>query len=349
MVAFIDFKNKKNIFIFENNELADVIKCIDEAALQIAIVLDQNKKVLGLVTDGDIRRGLLRGLSLQSKCSEVVNRKFNFTRKKLTLDQALVYMNANSLSHLPHIGVEGEIVGMYVSSSLANSEKIDSHVVIMAGGRGERLFPLTANTPKPLINYGEKSLIEHVIQQCKISGFKNFIITVNYLKEKIIDFLGDGGEFGVSIKYIEEEFPLGTAGSLSLIKSQLKISEEFLLVNSDVIHNSNLATFLEFHKKSNNIATIGIKPYQVSVPYGVIEIKDQKVQNLIEKPIYTYLVNAGIYAFNQKVIEMIPENTLFNTTDLLDKLIKNRLHVGAYQLYEDWVDVGTRENLLNGK
>lgn len=346
-VSYLNFRQLKNVFVYENYSISKIIESIDQAAIQIALALDESGKLSGIITDGDIRRGLLKGISLQDLGKLVLNQNYKFGPEELRSEEARVYMHTHALSHLPILNETKEVLGMFVADRLLTQKTKDNHVVIMAGGRGSRLHPLTLNTPKPLIKYGSKTLIEHVLDQCKYSGFKNFIISVNYLKDKIIDFLGDGSKLGVSITYIQEDFPLGTAGSLSLITEDINISDDFLVLNSDVVHNTNLSSFLEFHQEGKYTVTLGVKPHQVSVPYGVLQMKDNRVNSVVEKPVFNYLINAGIYALNKKVLNLVPKQEFFNTTDLITSAIGEGFYVGAYQLYEDWTDVGTRENLIN--
>ena len=262
-------KNWKKIIVEPKMSLEEVIRIIDKTALQIAIVLDENKKLFGTVTDGDIRRSILRGLNLKTSIDEVMNSNPLFAYKTTPKNELIDIMKKNSVQHLPIIDDHNKVVGISSYSELTEINEKSNIVVIMAGGLGLRLRPLTENIPKPMLLLDDKPILEHIISNFIKEGFKYFYISVNYKSDVIKNYFKNGKKWGVKIYYLEEKSQLGTAGALSLLKSRL--SEPIIVVNGDVVTNLSISNVIKFHNKENSVATMVTKSLKFQLPFGFLK------------------------------------------------------------------------------
>jgi dTDP-glucose pyrophosphorylase len=326
-------KPDKNI-VKHNCSMLDAIKILNKATIKILLVVDNAKVLIGTITDGDIRRSLINNENLNPKCLDIMNNKpmyvFANDSKKIS---KLIHDHSFSI---PIVDENKKILKL--CALLKPIKRFNNTVVIMAGGRGERLLPLTKNTPKPMLLINKKPIIYEIVKNIKSHGFTNILISVNYLRKQLIDYFGNGEELGVNIDYLSEKKPLGTAGALSLINSDSK--EPIIVLNGDVVSNLNFMKLLDFHKKSKMQITMCAANHSISIPYGVIEIKGSKIIKLKEKPIKNYLVNAGIYVISRAVLKKIDKNKKIDMTELIDQYLKIN-KVAAYPIYEDWADIGT--------
>jgi dTDP-glucose pyrophosphorylase len=317
-----------------------LLKLNELGADAILFVLDENKKLIGSLTDGDVRRGILKGLNLED---EVVNFIQNNPRsiKRGNYDiHEIIKLREDGYKIIPVVDLDGVIVKVINFRFLKSYLPID--VVIMAGGRGERLRPLTDIIPKPLLKVGAKPIIEHNIDRLINYGIDDFWISIRYLGDQIINYIGDGAKQNVNIKYIAEDSPLGTIGSVSLVN---QYEHDYVLVtNSDILTNLDYEQFFLDFINSNSDFSVATIPYNVNVPYAILETTDKAIKSFKEKPTYTYFANAGIYLMKKKIIKKIPTNQPYNATDLLDFLIKNNFNVRSFPLRGYWLDIGKHDD-----
>jgi dTDP-glucose pyrophosphorylase len=309
------------------------------------VVEENTYKVLGTLTDGDIRRAILNGHDLTTVITSVMQVNFKFLTKGHFDQDALRQFHQAKIKIIPLLDSNGSLIKIYDLSTI--KEIVPVEVVIMAGGRGERLKPMTDSVPKPLLRIGDKPIIEHNIDRLIANGIEKITISVNYLGNQIKDYFGDGSKKGIQIFYIDEDTPLGTIGAVS--KIHRFETENVLVMNSDLLTNINFADFYQhFISKQADIAVASI-PYHVNVPYAVIETEDSVVMSLKEKPTYTYYSNAGIYLFNAQILNNIPKNEFCNATDVLDKAILDQRKIISYPILGYWLDVGKPEDYLKAQ
>lgn len=314
------------------------MRIIDNSSLQFAAVVDEDMYLLGTVTDGDIRRGLLKGISLNQAVDLVMNCQPISSSLEKSYRQNLNLLKEKKLRQLPIIDHSNKLVNIIFSDELNATQYKTNFVVLMAGGLGTRLRPLTEHTPKPMLNVGSKPILETIIEGFKSHGFVNFIICVNYKKEVIQNYFQDGTAFGVNIEYIEEEKRMGTAGALSLLKH--KPMEPFFVMNADLLTQVNFEQLLHFHEENNSVATMCVRDYEYQIPFGVIETNGQNLVSIKEKPVHKSFVNAGIYTLNPEVLDIIPKDQFFDMPDLFKKLIDQEENTTAFPVREYWLDIG---------
>lgn len=307
----------------------------------ILFVVDSERKLVGSLTDGDIRRGLIKGISIDESVTEIVQSDPKFILKSNFDIKELIKLRDKNYKIFPVIGEEGEIITI-VNFRLTRSY-IPVDAVIMAGGRGSRLKPLTNDTPKPLLPVGEKRIMEHNVDRLALFGIDNFWFSVNYLGEKIKSFFGTGEEKNINISYVWEDKPLGTIGAISKINDFQH--EDILVTNSDILTNLNYEKFyLDFINSNADLSIVSI-PYVVNIPYAVLERDvDGYVKSFKEKPKYTYYSNGGIYLVKKSALELIPKDLLFDATDLIEKLISLNKKVTTYSFHGYWLDVGKHDD-----
>ena len=321
----------------------EALRVIDQGAKQIALVVDEQQRLLGTLTDGDIRRGLLRGETLETPVERLMKRQFHFVRNNEDPVAILEMMKRESLHQLPVLDKEGHVVQLLRLEEMLEKIQLPNEVVIMAGGEGKRLRPHTKHCPKPMLLVNGKPMLEVLLEQCISSGFQRFYISVNYLKEQIIDYFQDGGRWGVSINYLVEDEPLGTAGSLRLLPKD--IEQPFLVLNGDVLTQLNPIQLLRFHREQDAAATICVREHLVSVPFGVVQTTDMELTGFEEKPNYHLLINAGLYVINPQLLALLRPNQKTDMPDLLDTVQKAGHRVSVCPIHEYWIDVGRAESL----
>ncbi len=306
----------------------------------IVFVIDEEGRLKGSLTDGDVRRGLLKGVTIDQPVTEIIQQNPRYIRKGSRDIYKIIEYRKQNFRILPVIDTDDKVVNIVNFRHVRSYLPIDA--VIMAGGRGERLRPLTDATPKPLLKVGDKSIMEHNVDRLALYGIDDFWFSVKYLGEQIESYFGDGSEFNRSIRYVWENDPMGTIGSVSKINDFTH--EHVLVSNSDILTNLDYEAFyLDFLEKDADLAVATI-PYNVSVPYAVLETSNGHVLNFKEKPTYTYYSNGGIYLIKRTVLNYIPNGTHFNATDLMERLIKEGLKVISFPLVGYWLDVGKHED-----
>lgn len=331
-------KNWRGILVNENTTLLETMKIIDESTLQFAVVVDETKKLLGTVTDGDIRRGILRGERLDVSIKQIMNITPITASIVDKYSCCLNLLKKYKLKQLPIVDLDNRIIDIIFADEDSIIEKSENTVILMAGGLGTRLRPLTENVPKPMLNVGNKPILETIIEGFKRYGFTNFILSVNYKKEVIQDYFQDGSAFGVSISYIEEEKRMGTAGALSLLKE--KPNKPIFVMNGDLLTQVNFEQLLQFHEETEAVATMCVREYDYQIPYGVIETDGQQLVSIKEKPIQRNFVNAGIYVLSPEAFEYIPQNVFYDMPNLFERLMDKQRNVSAFPVREYWLDIG---------
>ncbi|TGL99206.1 nucleotidyltransferase family protein [Leptospira jelokensis] len=325
------------------SSIQEVIKNLDETTLQIALIIDPDGKLIGTITDGDIRRGLLRGLDLNSPVETIVYKDSLVVTPEMSRDMVLQLMQTNRIHQLPIVDEKRHVVGLYLLDEILSPSSRENSFIIMAGGRGTRLMPHTENCPKPLLPVAGKPILEHIIERAKADGFSNFIIAIHYLGHMIEDFFGDGSKFGVNISYIKEEEALGTAGALSLIKEIPKVP--FIVTNGDVLTDIHYGDFLDFHERHGATATMSVRLHEWQHPFGVVRTKGVDIVGFDEKPVYRSHVNAGIYALNPDTLEKLLPKKHCDMPTLFTRLNSAGFRTIVYPMHEPWIDVGRPDDL----
>ena len=336
-------KDFHKLFVTPIFTVKEAIKVIDQGALQIALVVDAEKRLIGTVTDGDIRRGLLNGLNLDSPVEQVMNRQFRSVREGTKESEVLALMRRDVLHQIPVLDEQGRVVNLFLLEELLQNRALPNPVVIMAGGEGKRLRPLTEDCPKPMLKVKGKPMLEIILDRCKEAGFLQFYLSVSYLKQQIIDHFGDGSRWGIKIEYLEESQPLGTAGALRLLTPNLSLS--FLVLNGDVLTQVPYSALLRFHEEHEAFATVSVKEHETVIPYGVVETKGTLVSGFQEKPTLTHYVTAGVYAFSPEALSYLIPDDPCDMPELLQRIQADNHSVHAFPIHENWLDVGRPETL----
>lgn len=328
----------KEILLHKEATIKKALEVIDKGAMRIAIVLDDNEKVVGTLSDGDIRRGLLNGLTLDSSIENLYFKEPTLANindsKELIIQKAI----RKQIYQIPIIDNDGKLVKIEDLANLLKTNAKRNHVILMAGGLGTRLRPLTHELPKPLLKVGNKPILETIIENFAKYGFVNITISVNYKADMIQEYFGDGSALGVNINYIQETKRLGTAGALSLMKDRPQ--EPFFVMNADLLTNVNFEHLLDFHSFEHSVATMCVREYDYQVPYGVIETDGSRITAIEEKPIHKFFVNAGIYVLSPQVFEYIPKDQYYDMPTLFEELIKEDLKTISFPIHEYWLDIG---------
>lgn len=323
--------------------ISKAIEKIDAGAMQIAVVVDGEGRLLGTVTDGDVRRGILKGISIGEPVQKIMNPDPVTASANETNERLLTILRQKQIRQIPLVDRRGRVVGIHVLDELLGEFKRENWVVLMAGGAGARLRPLTDERPKPLIPVGQKPILETILENFVDYGFCRFFFSVNYKNEMVIDHFGDGSRWDVEIRYLKESQRLGTAGALSLLPSRPK--EAVIVMNGDLLTNVNLDHLLNFHAENKADATMGVREYDFQVPYGVVKTDRHRVRGIDEKPIHRFFVNAGIYVLEPKTLQQVPKKAIFDMTQLFEKLVKQGQEVAAFPIREYWLDIGHLDDL----
>jgi dTDP-glucose pyrophosphorylase len=337
-------KDIKKFIISVDHSIKQAISTLEANASQIVLVARENK-LLGTITDGDIRRALLRGELLDSSLEKIMNKNFIFLSETASEKEALALMQKKILKHMPTLDKEGKITNLFLLSELIKPKLLSHDVVIMAGGEGKRLGSLTKNCPKPMLKINGKHILEIILEQCIQAGFVNFYFSVNYLKEQIQNYFQDGSKWNVHISYLEEDEPLGTAGSLSLLPNQVK-NEPTLILNGDVLHKIDYNSLIHFHKDSAADISLCASVHKTQIPYGVINIDDKGTPSLDEKPNLKHLINAGIYLLEPTIFKLVSKNNFLDMPDLIKRAKEKKYKINVFPVHEYWKDIGYPESLL---
>ena len=334
-------KNIEEIKLKSTATIKEALVLIDKGAMQIALVIDEENKLIGTLTDGDIRRGLIRGLGLNNSIETIIFKTPTVVKISDTKEDILQIALSKKLHQIPVIDDNGKVIGIQQIDELLKPKNKSNKVILMVGGLGTRLRPLTENTPKPMLKVGNKPILKTIVEKFAQYGYTNIIMCVNYKSDVIQDYFGDGKKFGVNIEYILEEQRMGTAGALSLLKS--KPNEPFFVMNGDLLTNVNFGHLAEFHRLNNSIATMCVREYDFQVPYGVVRIDDNKILSIEEKPTHKFFISAGIYMLSPESLEYIPQNEFYDMPTLFQKLISENKNTISFPLQEYWLDIGRIE------
>jgi dTDP-glucose pyrophosphorylase/predicted transcriptional regulator len=335
-------KNWTKILLKTSDTLETIIKVLHAGGLQIALVTDEKGRLLGTITDGDIRGALIKHLGMDCLAEKVMNANPETALNSDTHNLILSKMKSRNLLHIPIVDESNILVGLETIQHLTYNKRYDNPVFLMAGGFGTRLHPLTEETPKPLLDVGNRPILETIIVRLAEAGFYNFFISTYYKAEKIKEYFGDGSAWGVKIEYVDEVKPLGTAGSIGLLPKNLP-KLPVLMMNGDVLTKVNFENLLAFHQQQKSLATMCIREYDVQIPFGVVNAEELQAISIVEKPIKKFFVNAGIYIFEPELINKVKTNTLIDMPDLLEDQIGQGKKISVFPIYEYWLDIGRME------
>jgi len=327
----------KKIILNENSSIQEAINNLNISGKRVILINNNKGNFVGIVNDGDIRRAIGRGLNIKTKIKNILNKNPFIAKSLSDLEKKFSEKFLKSLDYIP-IVANKKILGLYFNNIENNNvTKHNETILIMGGGFGKRLGRLTKNCPKALLIFDNKPLLQHLIEHIKKSGFYNVLISVFFLKNKIKKFIKTKKFFSININFLEEKKPLGTIGSLKLIR---KISNNFIVINCDTISDINYYEILKFHKQSKALLTIGVKNFQYKNPYGIIKTKNNRFISFSEKPELDFNINAGIYVFNKKIIPIVKNFNLKNIEELIKILKKKKIRILTYPIYENWFDYG---------
>lgn len=322
--------------------IAEAIRTIEDSCLQIALVVE-GKRLKGTLTDGDVRRGLLAGTPLQALVTSVMNAHPIVASMGDDRESVIARMHRGQIRQMPIIDASGELKGMEILDELLTPETPKNSVVLMAGGLGTRLAPLTEDCPKPMLHIGGRPILETILINFIDYGFKHFYISVNHKADMIAEYFGDGSSRAVSIEYIHEDKRLGTAGALSLLPDRPVLP--FIVMNGDILTKTNFNHMLKFHRAQAAKATMCVRDYEYQVPYGVIRLDGQQILDIQEKPKQRFFVNAGIYVLDPDVLDLIPRQEYLDMTSLFERIVKENLPTSVFPIREYWLDVGRHADL----
>jgi len=310
-------------------------------------VIDEKNRLLGIITEGDIRKAILKGIALDDNVKKTMNRNPFCLKPGYSNGEIVRIMIDSNVYHLPIVDDQKIVRGIVFKDTFVRQKVLLCPVVIMAGGLGSRLLPLTEDTPKPLLTVSGKPMIVHIIEKFRDEGAKEFFICVNYKRSMIKEYLGDGSAYRVRITYIEETDNLGTSGALSLLP---EMSSSFFVINADVLTSVNFKAMYQFHLDNESILTVAIKKIQFDVPYGTVSLEHNRIVDLSEKPSIENYINAGIYVIDNHCIKEIPTNQPYDMTDLISHLLSNKRKISGYLINDEWTDIGQLKDyfLANG-
>lgn len=328
--------------IGEGATIREAIETIDRAGAGIALVVDDAGRLIGTVSDGDVRRAVLHRTSLDDPVENLLRvdrpRGAPLTAPAGTpADELLHLMSEHVLRQVPLVDPDGKVVGVALLEELVKEYELPLRAVVMAGGYGRRLGELTDSTPKPMLHVGDQPLLERIVGQLREAGIRRVHLTTHYRAEAITSHFGDGQNLGVELRYVNEEEPLGTAGALGLIEPS---NEPILVMNGDIVTRIDFRALLRFHEEHDAAATVAVRPYEVRVRYGVVETEGAHVVAIEEKPIVDGFVNAGIYLLEPHVVSLVPKGSAYDMPDLIRRVLDAGGRVCAFPLREYWVDIG---------
>ena len=335
--------NLEGLVFTSNLTIKEAIQALNLNGTGILLIADSDNVLSGTVTDGDIRRGLLKGLNLDAHVSDIQNTECLVVTPDIEKQHVLSLMHANKIKQIPVVDNLGKLLAIHLWDGLGSSRERGNPFIIMAGGIGSRLYPKTENCPKPMIPVAGKPMLQHILERAKEQGFRNFVISINYLGHMVESYFEDGRKFGVNIEYLREPTPLGTAGSLAYFENKNNL--DVIVTNGDVITDVNYGDLIDFHINQNAIATMAIKQSRWQNPFGVVTLRDNEIVSYIEKPVTESYINAGIYALNPSSFNFLSQGKRTDMPDLLEKIRNAGSKFIGYLLHESWADVGIPEEL----
>jgi len=330
-----------------SGSLRDVLTALDRGALGIGLALSPQGVLEGVLTDGDVRRALLGGATLDSPLEPFLRREFIAVGRGASRAAVLDLMQARHIAQVPAIDGEGRVVGLHTLHAILSRDEIPNWAVVMAGGRGERLRPLTDSMPKPMVRVAGRPILERIVLHLVGGGVRRIFIAVNYMADVIEGHFGNGSAFGCRIEYLREEKPLGTGGALSLLPSVPP--GPLLVLNGDLLTQVDVGRMLAVHAEGGHLATVGVHEYVHSVPFGVVDLEGQRIVGLREKPTQSWQTNAGIYILEPELVARVPGGTYFPLPALVEECLEKGELVGAFRVEEDWIDVGHHQELRRAR
>jgi len=327
--------------------IRDAMQSLEVSNARIALVVDGMARLIGTITDGDLRRALLGGSTLESPVQPIANRQFVAVGTDATRAEVLDLMRARAIEQVPILNARGQLVGLHLLHEIVGAIERPNWAVIMAGGKGTRLLPLTQTIPKPMLKVAGRPILERLVLHLVGFGIRRVFLSVNYLSGVIEEHFGDGSRWGCRIEYLREERPLGTGGALSLLPERPK--DPLLAMNGDLITQVDIGSMLAFHAQGGFTATVGVHDHSHTVPFGVLDVDGEQVRDIKEKPTFVWPTNAGIYVIEPRLLERIPRGTEFPLPGLLEQCLQHREPVGAFRVDGDWVDVGEKTQLARAR
>jgi len=324
--------------------IQEAISNLDQVAIKIVLVVNEAGVLEGTITDGDIRRGLLKGLDLKSSITDVIHRNALVVPPEMTRELVMQLMVANKIQQIPAVDEHRRVVGLHLWDEIATPPVRSNLMVIMAGGMGTRMRPHTENCPKPLLLVAGKPMLEHIIEHAKLEGFSHFVLAVHYLGHMIEDHFGNGERLGVKIDYLREQSPLGTAGALGLLNPRPNAA--FVVTNGDVITDINYGELLNFHLRHNAAATMAVRVHEWQHPFGVVQTEGVEIVGFEEKPVARSHINAGVYALDPDALNTLATDARCDMPTLFERLQELSKRTVAYPMHEPWLDVGRPDDLF---
>jgi dTDP-glucose pyrophosphorylase len=330
-----------------NDRLINAMRSLEHSGVEIALVIDNGGGLAGILTDGDIRRALLKGAALDSPLTPYVQQNFTAVSPEVGRAEVLDLMQARRLDQIPVVDADGRLVGLHLLHELIGKVERPNWAVIMAGGEGTRLRPITEHLPKPMIPVAGRPILERLVLHLVGHGISRIFLSINYLGHLVEEHFGGGGKFGCRIEYLREAQPLGTGGPLSLLPEAPH--DSLLVMNGDLLTRVDIASLLQHHTQRGNTITVAMDEYTHTVPFGCLEVYGDRISRLEEKPVMTRMINAGIYVMLPKVVGWVPRDQAFPVTALIDQAINLGEPVGAFRIAEDWIDVGQKDQLRQAR
>ncbi len=336
-------KNRMDEFMSSpTSTVREAMRRIEKNKKGLLFVVDPELMLIGSLSDGDIRRGILNGAQLDDPILALINPHPFYISTQEQVSADLKFFEEKGFKMIPVCDVNGKVLYLLSPDPEKSLPAVENPVVLMVGGRGIRLEPLTQNIPKPLLKVGNKPILQTILERLHLFGFRNIFLCTNYLSDHIEEFCGDGSAFGLNIRYFKEEIKLGTIGAVKYLEDQLILP--FLVMNGDLLTSLNYKSVLDFHIEHLGELTIGSVSYKTIIPYGVIQTEGHQVTSILEKPTYSFRISGGIYALSPKVLKLIPKGEFFDITDLMESLLKQHHSVIAFPIEEYWLDIGQHQD-----
>ena len=328
----------------ESSTIGEAIRNLDQVGIKIVLVVGKANKLIGTISDGDIRRGLFKGLDLNDPIARLVNNNALVVPPEMARDMVMQLMVANKIQQIPVVDGEQQLVGLHLWDEMSTLPARANLMVIMAGGKGTRLLPHTQDCPKPMVLVAGKPMLEHIIERGKLEGFNHFMLAIHHLGHLIEAHFGNGERLGVKIDYLREQSPLGTAGALSLLNP--RPDAPFVVTNGDVIADIRYGELLDFHNRYQASATMAVRVHEWQHPFGVVKMQGVEVVGFEEKPVARSHINAGVYALSPEVLNELIAEERCDMPMLFERLQAKAKSTVAYPMHEPWLDVGKPEDLL---
>ncbi|MHC8396061.1 nucleotidyltransferase family protein [Pseudomonas sp. LB3P93] len=333
----------KSVLVSPETSLEEAVATLDREGLRIVLVVDAGGRLLGTMTDGDVRRSLLKHLPLDIKVRDVMCASPQTVERGWSKERILAVMEKHQLLQLPVVDAQQRVVGLETLHGLMQKKQYDNPVFLMAGGFGSRLRPLTQHCPKPLLKVGDKPILELILESFISAGFHRFFVSTHYMPEMIREYFGDGSRWGVSIRYVHEDEPLGTGGALGLLPHD-EINLPLFMMNGDLLTTLNFQNLLEFNHDQPCVATMCVREYEHCIPYGVIQSEGHRILSMVEKPVHKFFINAGIYLLSPELVKSVQPGTRIDMPTLLSQQIAKGESVNSFPIHEYWLDIGRMED-----